>query len=54
MLYLRDTCIAHFIPAVSHEFLTLTEIKTMRNGLNALLQALSFDMDYVMQPFNVG
>ncbi len=49
---LRDTRIAHFIPAASHEFLTLSEIKMVRDDLNALLQALSFDVDYIMLPFS--
>jgi len=43
---LRDTRIAHFIPAASHEFLTLTEIEMMRDDLNTLLQALSFDVEW--------
>ena len=39
---LRDTRIAHFIPADSHEFLTLSEIKMVRDDLNAFAAGAFF------------
>ncbi len=50
--YLRDAQIAHFVRGPKQERLTLSEIKTLRDELNTLLQALSFETEYVMLPFS--
>ena len=49
---LRDTRIAHFIHDSAQEGMTLLEIKALRDELNTLLQALSFDAEYFMLPFS--
>jgi hypothetical protein len=48
--YIRNTRIAHFIHNSTQERLTLSEIKALRDELNALLQALSFEAEYMMLP----
>jgi hypothetical protein len=47
---IRDTRIAHFDRKPTQDQLTLLEIKALRDELNSLLQALSFDAEYVMLP----
>src|SRR5581483_5572421 len=48
---IRDTRIAHFDRKPTQDQLTLLEIKALRDELNSLLQALSFDGEYVMLPY---
>jgi predicted chitinase len=49
---LRDTRVAHFVHNSAQEGMTLSEIKALRDELNTLLQALSFDVEYFMLPFS--
>ncbi|HKV58519.1 MAG TPA: hypothetical protein VJO32_09555, partial [Ktedonobacteraceae bacterium] len=42
---IRDTRIAHFDRKPTRDRLTFSEIKALRDELNALLQALSFDVE---------
>ena len=49
---IRDTRIAHFDRKPTRDRLTLSEIKVLRDELNALLQSLSFDVEFIMLPFS--